>query len=94
MTERAKVAKRTVKDVMIREVVSIDSSTNLLEAAKQMRDSNVGMLPVMQDGALRGVVTDRDLVVRAMTRDVGPSEVRVDACLSAPAAVCGAGLES
>ena len=41
MTERAKVAKRTVKDVMIREVVSIDSSTNLLEAAKQMRDRTV-----------------------------------------------------
>ena len=41
MTERAKVAKRTVKDVMIREVVSIDSSTNLLGAAKQMRDRTV-----------------------------------------------------
>jgi CBS domain-containing protein len=84
MVERAKGANRTVKDVMIREVVKIDSSTTLLEAATQMRDSNVGMLPVMQDGALRGVVTDRDLVVRAMTRDVRPSEVRVDACLSEP----------
>ena len=85
MVECAKGANRTVRDVMIREVVSINSSTNLLEAAKRMRDSNVGMLPVMQDGVLRGVVTDRDLVVRAMTRDVRPSEVRVDACLSEPA---------
>ena len=54
MIDRPKAANRTVKDVMIREVVSIGSSTNLLEAAKQMRDINVGMLAVMQDGALRG----------------------------------------
>jgi CBS domain-containing protein len=33
---------------------------------------------------VRGIVTDRDLVIRAMTRDVRPSEIRVDECLSEP----------
>jgi CBS domain-containing protein len=84
MVDRRKEANRTVKDVMIRDVVTVDSGTTLLEAAKQMRDANIGMLPVTEAGAVRGVVTDRDLVVRAMTRDVRPSEVRVDECLSAP----------
>jgi CBS domain-containing protein len=49
-----------------------------------MRDANVGMLPVLEAGAVRGIVTDRDLVVRAMTRDIRPSEVQVSECLSEP----------
>jgi CBS domain-containing protein len=84
MVDHRKDANRTVKDVMIRDVITVESGTTLLEAAKQMRDANIGMLPVTQDGAVRGVVTDRDLVVRAMTRDVRPSEVRVNECLSEP----------
>ena len=34
--------------------------------------------------AVRGIVTDRDLVIRAMTRDVRSSEVQVNECLSEP----------
>ena len=74
----------TENEVMIRDVVTIDASGTLLEAAELMRDANVGMLPVMDEDVLRGIVTDRDLVVRAMTRDVRPSEVRVSECLSEP----------
>ena len=83
-TRKKPSAARTVTEVMVRDVVTIDDSATLLQAAEKMRDANVGMLPVMEDSALRGIVTDRDLVVRAMTRDVRPSEVRVGECLSAP----------
>ena len=55
------------------------------EAAERMRDANIGMLPVMEDGVLRGVVTDRDLVVRGMSRDMRPSEVQVADCITEPA---------
>ena len=74
----------TVNDVMIRDVVTVEASATLLEVAQLMRDANVGMLPVMEDDALRGIVTDRDLVVRAMAEDLRPSEVRVSECLSEP----------
>ena len=74
----------TVKDVMIRDVVTIEASATLLQAAEQMRDANVGMLPVMESDTLRGIITDRDLVVRAMARDVRPSDARVEECLSEP----------
>jgi|RhiMetdeSRZDD1v2_1073273.scaffolds.fasta_scaffold29796_4 CBS domain-containing protein len=74
----------TVNDVMIRDVVTIDASATLLQAAEAMRDANVGMLPVMEGDVLRGIVTDRDLVVRAMTRDIRPSDVSVEECLSEP----------
>jgi CBS domain-containing protein len=74
----------TVQDVMVRDVVTIDASATLLEAARLMRDANVGMLPVMEVGVVRGIVTDRDLVVRAMSRDIRPSELSVSECLSEP----------
>lgn len=84
MVDRTIDANRRVKDVMIRDVVSIDSQATLLDVAKKMRDANIGMLPVTEGGAVRGIVTDRDLVIRAMTRDVRPSEVQVNECLSEP----------
>jgi CBS domain-containing protein len=74
----------TVKDVMIQNVVTIDAAATLLQAAETMRDANVGMLPVMAGDVLRGIVTDRDLVIRAMTRDVRPSEAYVGDCLTEP----------
>jgi CBS domain-containing protein len=84
MVDRTSDANRRVKDVMIRDVVTVDSGATLLDVAKKMRDANIGMLPVTEGGAVRGIVTDRDLVIRAMTRDVRPSEVRVNECLSEP----------
>jgi CBS domain-containing protein len=74
----------TVNDVMIRDVVTVDASATLLDAARLMREANVGMLPVMEEDAVRGIVTDRDLVIRAMTRDIRPSKARVGDCLSEP----------
>jgi len=70
-------AGRRVGDVMVRNVQTIDASMNLTQAAQRMRDSNVGMLPVVDGGRLKGIVTDRDLVVRGMASGVEPSSMRV-----------------
>ena len=53
-----------VRDVMVRKVVTIEPSASLAEAAQRMREANVGVLPVVDEGEVRGVITDRDLVVR------------------------------
>jgi CBS domain-containing protein len=68
---------RRVGDVMVRNVQTIDASMNLTQAAQRMRDSNVGMLPVVDGGRLKGIVTDRDLVVRGMASGVDSSSMRV-----------------
>jgi len=65
-------AQTMVGDVMVTEVVTIGPDASITEAAELMRDANVGMLPVVEDGTLRGVVTDRDIVVRAIARGVEP----------------------
>jgi CBS domain-containing protein len=58
-----------VRDVMVNHVVTIEPSASLAEAAKRMREANVGILPVVEDGEVHGVITDRDLVVRAIAED-------------------------
>jgi CBS domain-containing protein len=63
---------KRVRDVMVDEVVTIDPSATLADAARQMRDHNVGILPVIVDGELAGVITDRDLVVRALAEGADP----------------------
>jgi len=45
------------------------------------------MLPVVEDGKVLGVITDRDIVIRAVARDADPSSTAVGDCLSGDAIV-------
>ena len=63
----------TVKDLMVSDVVTIGPGSTLAEAARRMRDHNVGILPVVVNGQLAGVITDRDLVVRALAEGADPT---------------------
>ena len=52
-----------------------------------MDDANVGMLPVVLDGKVLGVITDRDIVIRAVAREADPASTAVGDCLSIHAIV-------
>jgi CBS domain-containing protein len=70
-----------IEDVMVGEVRTISASATLMDAAQTMRDANVGMLPVIDgEGVLRGLITDRDLVVRAMAQGADPTKTLVAEC--------------
>jgi len=72
---------------MVKDVVSIDPSASLADAARRMEDANVGMLPVVEDGKVLGVITDRDIVIRAVAREADPASTAVGDCLSGDAIV-------
>lgn len=55
-----------VREVMSTQVDLIDPSTSLAEAARIMRDDDVGALPIGNDDRLVGMLTDRDIVVRGL----------------------------
>lgn len=56
-----------VADLMTKEVKTVSPDTRLAEVAALMRDEDVGVVPVVDSaGRLNGIVTDRDLVVRAL----------------------------
>ena len=70
-----------VKDAMTSGAVTCTLDTSLEQAAKHMRDGGVGSLIACEDGAIKGIVTDRDIVVRAIADGAEPSQATVgDVC--------------
>jgi CBS domain-containing protein len=85
LTRMARSGGRTVGEVMIEHPLTIAPTATLREAAELMREGNVGMLPVAAGGRLQGIITDRDVVVRAVARGADPSTVRVTECATGQA---------
>jgi len=63
-----------VRDVMTPGPIGVDYDQSIGEVARTMRDWGIGAVLVVRDGALYGLVTDRDLVVRAVAEAKGPDE--------------------
>jgi CBS domain-containing protein len=55
-----------VKDVMTKDVDTIEPGMDLKEAAVLMRDKDIGSVPVAEDGRLVAMLTDRDIVVASV----------------------------
>lgn len=73
---------RMVRDVMSRDVQVIGPSTTLAEAARKMRDLDVGSLPIQEGTRLLGVVTDRDISIRATADGKDPKTTQVRQVMS------------
>jgi CBS domain-containing protein len=86
------VSEQTVQDVMTPEVVFLPADTTVDEAARAMREKDIGDVVITDGPALAGVLTDRDIVVRVVadrrdpcTTPVGevatrdPAMIQVDA---------------
>jgi CBS domain-containing protein len=67
-----------VKEVMTRDVTSVGAETSLYEVAELMRDQDIGSVLVTDGNQVLGLVTDRDIVVRALAehRDVASMKAR------------------
>jgi CBS domain-containing protein len=68
----------TVAEVMTDDPIVLDAQARVSEAAKLMRDGDIGDVIVTRNGRVAGVVTDRDIVVRAVASELDPSKTRVD----------------
>jgi CBS domain-containing protein len=61
---------KAVRDVMTQTVHAAAVTASIVTVAQVMRDEDVGSLPVVEDGRLIGIVTDRDIVLRAVAEEV------------------------
>jgi len=68
---------KKVRDAMTAEPRSAEPSQSLVEAAQAMKQEDVGSLPVVEGGRLLAVLTDRDIVVRAVAEGVDLQATRV-----------------
>jgi len=71
-----------VREIMTTDITKATPDNTLVDIAVIMRDEDIGALPVVEDGELIGIVTDRDIVVRAIANGRDPSTTKVEEVLS------------
>ncbi len=62
----------SVREVMTASPLTMSGNETLVAAARQMRDADVGNVIVSEGDSVRGIVTDRDIVVRAVAEELDP----------------------
>jgi CBS domain-containing protein len=70
------------EDIMTSTVRCIDDNSSLVEAARIMRELDVGSLPICKNDRLTGMLTDRDIVVRALAEGRDPNQTKVHEAMS------------
>lgn len=77
-----------VREVMTRHAATIGAGETLVAAARKMKEHGVGALPVLEDGTLTGIVTDRDLAVRATASGADPTCTQVREAMTPQVVAC------
>ena len=77
-----------VKEIMTRSVDLVDPNTTISDAAIKMRDDDVGALPVGENDRLVGMITDRDIAIRAVAENKAPSQTKVRDAMSEGICYC------
>ena len=77
-----------IREIMTRHPVVTPPDTTLQEAAKVMRDLDSGVLPIGEDDRLLGILTDRDITVRATAEGKDPNSTPVREVMSSEVVAC------
>lgn len=68
---------KSVRDAMTSNPLTIGARDPVVDAARLMRDKDIGALPVVEDGRLLGMITDRDIAVRVVAEGSDPGSLTV-----------------
>lgn len=77
-----------LKDVMTQDVEIVETDMTLQDAASRMDELNVGVLPVREGDQLVGMLTDRDITVRAVAAGRDPKQTKVGEIMSPDLIYC------
>lgn len=79
---------QTIADVMTRDVQTVSPQESIRRAAELMDELNVGALPVCDGRKLVGMITDREITVRATSAGESPEKVSVEEVMSGDVRWC------
>lgn len=79
-----------VKDVMSKNVVAVSADTPVVEAAKKMKEANVGSVVVLDHNEVKGIVTDRKIVTSVIAENKDPGRERIGNITSKKLVTCDA----
>jgi CBS domain-containing protein len=75
--------KVPVRDIMTNDPATVKPNDLVAQAASLMREEDCGAIPVVKDGKLVGIVTDRDITIRAVAAGRDPKSTKVSEVMSA-----------
>ncbi|MDI6859373.1 MAG: CBS domain-containing protein [Methanocellales archaeon] len=78
------VMKIPIREIMTRDVITADSNMRASEAAQRMTERKIGSLVVIENGKPVGIVTERDMVQKLISKDVKPSSLTLKDIISQP----------
>src|SRR5687767_11337155 len=78
-----------IKDIMTTDVRSCSPDTSVAEAGALMLDADCGILPVVDEGKLVGIVTDRDMFIALATRNAPAAQLKVSDVARNAVFTCG-----
>lgn len=77
-----------VRELMSQDVAVCSPNDNLAAAAMRMWNHDCGVLPIVEDGHLRGMITDRDICMALTLKEQKPSAVKVAEVVNGPLYSC------
>eukprot|EP01121_Diplochlamys_sp_Union-15-3_P018226 TRINITY_DN6602_c0_g2_i1.p1 TRINITY_DN6602_c0_g2~~TRINITY_DN6602_c0_g2_i1.p1 ORF type:complete len:198 (+),score=54.38 TRINITY_DN6602_c0_g2_i1:65-595(+) len=82
------MTREQIKSVMTKNVKLVGPDSTLQEAARKMKESDSGFLPIGKDDRLQGTVTDRDIVIRCVAEGADPKTTKVSQAMSNDLVYC------
>ena len=77
-----------LKEIITHPVETVEPDASLFDAAKSMLVRDLGWLPVSDAGKVVGIITDRDIAIRAVAAGLDPQKTTVDAIMSRSVFAC------
>ncbi len=71
-----------VRDIMTKDIVTIEDGQTALEAARIMSQKGISSLIVVKDGTPKGIITERDFIKKICAKQLQPSEIKIGAIMS------------
>jgi CBS domain-containing protein len=68
---------QSIREVMTADPRTVETGATVADAAREMRDGDVGSVVVVENGSVAGIVTDRDIAVRVVAEGLDPDATRV-----------------
>jgi CBS domain-containing protein len=68
---------QSIREIMTADPRTVETGATVADAAREMRDGDVGSVVVVENGGVAGIVTDRDIAVRVVAQGLDPDATRV-----------------
>ena len=73
-----------ISDIMTNELISVDENNSVIDTASKMTEHNISAILIRQGGELVGIVTDRDIIRKVVSKGLDPQKIKAAQIMSAP----------